>query len=83
MAQLTHIRVARFFESMAGSPARFSRAANKLAHLAQVHESKQFWALARACNEQRHMLLALRLGDLTEAARQSVRVGLELRDAVR
>lgn len=90
MAQLTHVRIARFFETLNGKPedmgrvpVRFNRASERLAVLAHKHGITEFWALSRACREHAHMVNLMRLPGCTEHAfAHSVNVGQEIRLAV-
>jgi hypothetical protein len=71
MIALTPSRVARVFMACKGKPLMLSRAADKVARLAEQHEAlgRQLHYLADALHEQRHVELARRAGD-TETMRE-------------
>ena len=78
-APITLARISNLFLACRKSPARFSRLSDRLARIAG--QNGRLWALSRAANEQRHMLICLRDGDTKGASGHSQRVGAEIRKA--
>jgi hypothetical protein len=84
--EITQDRIENLFILTHATPAKCSRVSDALARMARNRDGREqarLYALSSAFNEQRHMILMARLGNIAEAAVHSETRDADLRRAVR